>query len=99
MVSCLNIQVRLNFFCFTKNDHFNIYISFLKQTTTPVSKRKGSQAEPEAPTFGGLKLKKSNRRPSQLPEEPKLPTVELKHHEFEKLPQTEEVHFFLFFFN
>jgi len=35
-------------------------------------------------------LKKSNRRPSQLPEEPKLPTVELKHHEFEKPPQTEE---------
>ena len=38
-----------------------------------------------------MKLKKSNRRQSQIPEEPKLPTVDLKHHEFEKLPQTEEV--------
>merc|ERR1712203_617529 len=58
--------------------------------TIPVSKRKESQPEPEGASAFGLKLKKSNRRQSQIPEEPKLPTVELKHHEFEKLPQTEE---------
>jgi len=59
--------------------------------TIPVSKRKESQPEPEGASAFGLKLKKSNRRQSQIPEEPKLPTVDLKHHEFEKLPQTEEV--------
>merc|ERR1712129_444308 len=59
---------------------------------TPDSK--GKDDEPPPPPFAGLKLKP--KRPVQRKpiEEPKKDTpfkVELKHHEFEKPPQTEEV--------
>jgi hypothetical protein len=55
---------------------------------------KGKDDEPPPPPFAGLKLKP--KRPVQRKpiEEPKKDTpfkVELKHHEFEKPPQTEEV--------
>ena len=46
--------------------------------------------EEEQPPFAGMKLKKSQRVQRDIKEET-LPTVELKHHEFEKLPQVEEV--------
>ena len=56
--------------------------------------------EEEQPPFAGMKLKKSQRVQRDIKEET-LPTVELKHHEFEKLPQVEEVillpHFLLIF--
>lgn len=47
--------------------------------------------EPPPPPFAGLKLKKSKRVERKPLEEPKIEKVELKHHEFEKPPQTETV--------
>merc|ERR1712061_195648 len=44
--------------------------------------------EEEAPAFAGMKLKKSERVQRKI-EGPKMETVDLKHHEFEKLPLEE----------
>ena len=46
--------------------------------------------EEEAPAFAGMKLKKSERVQRKI-EGPKMETVDLKHHEFEKLPLEESV--------
>lgn len=59
------------------------------QTPPEPTPAKGKD-EPPPPPFA-MKLKKSKPRERKPIEEPKLETVQLKHHEFEKPPQTEEV--------
>lgn len=49
--------------------------------------------EEEAPPFAGFKLKKAKRVQRKLEEEKPI-EFSLKHHEFETLPQQEEVRFF-----
>jgi hypothetical protein len=44
--------------------------------------------EEEVPAFAGMKLKKSERVQRKI-DGPKMETVDLKHHEFEKLPLEE----------
>ena len=46
--------------------------------------------EEEVPAFAGMKLKKSERVQRKI-DGPKMETVDLKHHEFEKLPLEESV--------
>lgn len=50
-----------------------------------------SEQEAPPPPFAGLKLKKAKPIQRKPLEEPKIEKVELKHHEFEKQPQVEEV--------
>ena len=45
--------------------------------------------EEEEPAFAGFKLKKASQVKRKF-DEPEMEKVELKHHEFEKLPQEEE---------
>lgn len=52
--------------------------------------KKGNE-EPPPPPFAGMKLRKSKPIQKKQVEEPKIEKIELKHHEFEKLPQVEEV--------
>jgi len=63
------------------------------QSSEPNSEqdKKESKEDPSPPPlFSGMKLKKSKpRQVKPPPEEPKIEFVQLKHHEFEKLPQTE----------
>lgn len=49
-----------------------------------------ASAKPEEPSFVGLKLKKAQTVKREIVEE-SLEKVALKHHEFEKVPCTEEV--------
>lgn len=58
-----------------------------KSSVTP---RKSLPKEEEQPAFAGLKLKKAETVKRAF-EETKLETVDLKHHEFEKVPQEETV--------
>lgn len=51
----------------------------------PVAKK-----EEEVPAFAGMKLKKSERVQRKWDDD-KMETVDLKHHEFEKVPQEEGV--------
>ena len=53
---------------------------------------KGKDEEPPPPPFAGMKLKPKRPVQRKPVEEPQNPfKVELKHHEFEKPPQNEEV--------
>ena len=52
--------------------------------------RKSLPKEEEQPAFAGMKLKKAETVKRAF-EETKLETVDLKHHEFEKVPQEETV--------
>ena len=54
--------------------------------------------EEEVPSFAGMKLKKSERVQRKWDDD-KMETVDLKHHEFEKIPQEEGVSFGQFFHN
>ena len=77
---------------FLDNTYIHMAIFLPKKLQTQASK--GKDDEPPPPPFAGLKLKP--RKPVQRKpvEEPQTQTpfkVELKHHEFEKPPQTEEV--------
>lgn len=58
--------------------------------TSIVKKKSVSAAEEEQAPFAGMKLKKAKRVQREIKEET-LQTVELKHHEFENMPQIEEV--------
>ena len=51
----------------------------------PIAKK-----EEETPAFAGMKLKKSERVQRKWDDD-KMETVDLKHHEFEKVPQEEGV--------
>lgn len=62
-----------------------------KKLQTQASKEKADD-EPPPPPFAGLKLKPRKPRQIKPVDEPQQPfKVELKHHEFEKPPQNEEV--------
>ena len=58
-----------------------------KSSATP---RKMLPKEEEQPAFAGMKLKKAQTVKRQW-DEAGLEMVDLKHHEFEKLPQDEQV--------
>ena len=58
-----------------------------KSSVTP---KRSIPKEEEQPAFAGFKLKKAETIKRQFDEQ-KLETVDLKHHEFEKLPQEETV--------
>jgi len=63
-----------------------------QQTITKTQASKEKDDEPPPPPFAGLKLKPRKpvqRKPVDEPQQPFK--VELKHHEFEKPPQNEEV--------
>ena len=69
----------------------HVYEMFLpKKLQTQASK--GKDEEPPPPPFAGMKLKPKRPVQRKPVEEPQNPfKVELKHHEFEKPPQNEEV--------
>ena len=57
---------------------------------TSVARKPLEKKEEEVPAFAGMKLKKAERVQRKI-EGPKLETVDLKHHEFEKVPLEEGV--------
>ena len=71
--------------------HFYPHHSPFLQKTSVTKKQSVVAVEEEQASFAGMKLKKSQRVQKEITEET-LPTVDLKHHEFEKAPQLEEVH-------
>lgn len=57
-----------------------------------VARKPVEKKEEEVPAFAGMKLKKSERVQRKWDDD-KMETVDLKHHEFEKIPQEEGVSF------
>ena len=90
-----SIHNSVNFELFLKNfqNHLKHYI-FPSQKTSVARKKsstpKSEDTEQSPPPFAGMKLKKTTTVKRESREET-LPFVELKHHEFEILPQDEEV--------
>jgi len=73
-----------------KDIHIKCFLP--KKLQTQASKAKDD--EPPPPPFAGMKLKPRKpvqRKPIEEPKDTQPFKVDLKHHEFEKPPQTEEV--------
>ena len=69
--------------------------NILLQCFSHLQTDKKGKDEPPPPPFAGMKLRKSKPVQRKQVEEPKIEKIELKHHEFEKLPQVEEVNIHL----
>ena len=62
----------------------------LKKKSSVTPRKQIPKEEEEQPAFAGMKLKKAQTVKRQW-DEAGLEMVDLKHHEFEKLPQDEQV--------